>query len=424
MRFLVLNRTPLGGRRFPDWLGDDHEAVLVTDPAAVSQDPDVRRAQLAGYLHSELFEGFHFNPLVEARALDLHRTFGFDRIIALSEFDILRAARLRGLLGAPGQDVTSATAFRDKLTMKRILERAGVPLAPYAPAAHLDDLLTFIRVHDYPVVVKPRRGGGSMDVHVLRGEDDLVALLGADGSLGSDDGAQLLVEKYVEHELFHVDGIVVDGQVRLMWPSSQGETTCLDIREGRVLRSCLLDPDDVLLDPLRSLTRQALDALPSPGTFMFHAEIFRDRDGDLLFNEVASRMGGGMIEQVLESGFGVTLPEVYVRSLAGNKPPSLPDTPLRIAGLSLFPPREGELVSLPGTCPVPGITSYQTHAVPGTRLAPARSSVEKIASVLAAGDTRAETENALTAAATWFESGSVIRDVRPEHREEGRKEEG
>lgn len=264
MRFLVLNRTPLGGRRFPDWLGDDHEAVLVTDPAAVSQDPDVRRAQLAGYLHSELFEGFHFNPLVEARALDLHRTFGFDRIIALSEFDILRAARLRGLLGAPGQDVTSATAFRDKLTMKRILERAGVPLAPYAPAAHLDDLLTFIRVHDYPVVVKPRRGGGSMDVHVLRGEDDLVALLGADGSLGSDDGAQLLVEKYVEHELFHVDGIVVDGQVRLMWPSSQGETTCLDIREGRVLRSCLLDPDDVLLDPLRSLTRQALDALPPP----------------------------------------------------------------------------------------------------------------------------------------------------------------
>ncbi|GFE23065.1 ATP-grasp domain-containing protein [Streptomyces nigrescens] len=409
MRYLVLNRTPLTGRPFPDWLGADHEAVLLTDAAAVSADPDVRSAQLAGYAHVEVIDDFHFNPLVESRALTLHRKGGFDRVIALSEFDILRAARLRELFGVPGQDVASATAFRDKLVMKRILAKAGIPLAPFAPVANLQDLLGFIEQQGFPVVVKPRRGGGSMDVHVLHDPQDVESLLAAHRDLGTDDGAQLLAEKYIEHELVHVDGIVTAGETRLMWPSTQGDSTCLDIKQGQALHSCLLDADDPLLDPVRELTGRALAALPVPDTFMFHAEVFLDAGRRLVFNEVASRMGGGMIEHVLQLGFGVTLPEVYVRSLGGNSPAAVPAVPERIAGLSLFPPRAGTLVAIPDTCPVPGIDTYTRHAAPGTVLEPARLSVEKIGSVLATGRTRGEVETALAEALAWFERSTVIR---------------
>ncbi|MFI9154161.1 hypothetical protein [Streptomyces sp. NPDC053367] len=408
MKFLVLNRTPLSGRRFPEWIGDAHEAVLLTDEAAVSADPETRSEQLAGYTHVEILPDFHFNPLVELHALDLHRKLGFDRVIALSEFDILRAARLRELMGLPGQDVPSAVAFRDKLRMKELLDEAGVPVAPYAPVGHLDDLLGFLDEHGFPVVVKPRRGGGSMGVHVLRDRDDLASLLASHRDLGTDDGAQLLAEQYIEHELFHVDGIVAEGRPLLMWPSTQGDTTCLDIMRGRALHSCLLDPDDPLLEPLLELTRRALAALPSPGTFMFHAEVFRDPAGRLVFNEVASRMGGGMIEHVLQLGFGVTLPEVYVRSLAGHDVPAVPGAPERIAGLSLFPPRPGTLLAVPDTCPVPGISAYHRHAEPGAVLKPAQVSVEKIGSVLATGATRAEVETSLAEALDWFERSTVI----------------
>ncbi|MGV9881756.1 ATP-binding protein [Streptomyces sp. NPDC003006] len=409
MRYLILNRTPLTGRRFPDWLGADHESVLLTDAAAVSSEPQERSAQLAGYAHVEVVDDFHFNPLVESQALTLHQKWGFDRVVALSEFDILRAARLRELFAVPGQDVTSATAFRDKLVMKRILLAAGIPLASYAPVANLANLLGFIEEVGYPVVVKPRRGGGSMDVHVLHDGQDVESLLATHRDLGTDDGAQLLAEQYLEHELLHVDGIVVAGKTRLMWPSTQGDSTCLDIKGGRALHSCLLDEDDPLLEPARDLTRRALAALPTPDTFMFHAEAFRTPDGHLVFNEVASRMGGGMIENVLQLGFGITLPEVYVRSLSSNEPPLIPAVPERIAGLSLFPPRAGTLVEIPAECPIPGIAAYRKHAEPGTVLQLAQLSVEKIGSVLATGGSRNEVETALAAAAAWFERTTVIR---------------
>ncbi|PRH77932.1 hypothetical protein C6N75_17550 [Streptomyces solincola] len=409
MRYLVLNRTPLSVVRFAEWLGPGHEAVLLTDAAAVAADPRERSAQLAGYAHVELLDDFHFNPHVESRALALHRERPFDGVIALSEFDLLRAARLRRLFGAPGQDVASATAFRDKLVMKDVLAAAGVPLAPYAAVSHLSDLLGFVEENGYPVVVKPRSGGGSMDVRVLHGEQDVAALLDAHRDLGTDDGAHLLVEGYVEHELLHVDGIVVDGETRLIWPSTQGDSTCLDIKRGRALHSCLLDADDPLFEPARELTRRALAALPTPDTAMFHAELFLTPDGRLVFNEVASRLGGGMIEDVLRLGFGVFLLEVYVRHLAGNEPPAVPAAPHTIAGLSLFPPRAGALVAIPDACPVPGVTEYRRYAEPGAELGLATLSVDKIGSVLATGASRDKVEAVLAEALAWFEQATVIR---------------
>ncbi|MGW2254615.1 ATP-grasp domain-containing protein [Kitasatospora sp. NPDC001660] len=408
MRFLVLNRTPLSGRRFPDWLGEEHQAVLLTDSAAVSPDEATRRAQLAGYHHVELVDDFSFNPQVELTALDLHRRFGFERVIALSEFDILRAARLRGLFGVPGQDAASATAFRDKLTMKRLLAQAGVPLAPFAPLAHLADLLGFVETHGYPVVVKPRTGGGSMGVRVLHGEDDLAQLAADHRELGTDDGAHLLVERHLEHELFHVDGLIAAGEPKLMWPSSQGTTSCLGIMAGQALHSSLLDGDDPRFTALRELTTRALAALPVPETFMFHAEVFGTAEHGLVFNEVASRMGGGNIEYMLQAGFDVILPEVYVRSLVGNEPPAIPSAPLRSAGLALLPPRPGVLAQIPAQCPVPGIDVYQPAATPGTVLTPATNSVEKIAFLLASGTTRAEVDKALAEATEWFDANTVI----------------
>ena len=409
MRYLILNRTPLSLFRFADWLGAEHEAVLLTDAAALSADPAERAAQLAGYAHVEVVDDFHFNPLVESRALALHREQSFDRVLAVSEFELLRAARLRELFGVPGQDVASATAFRDKLAMKDILSAAGVPVADYAPVANLADLLRFVDRVGYPVVVKPRRGGGSMDVRVVRGPQDVESLLRAHRELGADDGGQLLAERFVEHELLHVDGMVVAGETRLMWASTQGETSCLDIKEGRPLHSCLLDPEDPLLEPARDLTRRALAALPTPETSMFHAEVFLATDGSLVFNEVASRAGGGMIEDMVALAFGPFLPELYVRTLAGNEPPVVPSAPDRIAGLSLFPPRPGTLEAIPDECPVPGIVAYRRYADPGAELELSQMSVGKIGSVLAAGGSRAEVEKALTEAITWFETATVIR---------------
>ncbi|MEU1006899.1 hypothetical protein [Streptomyces sp. NPDC005890] len=415
MRFLVINRTPLDRRRYDLFLGEAHDVVLITDAAAVPADPEERTALLAGYAHVEVVEDFHFNAAVELLALELHQKWDFQRVLASSEFDLLRGARLREAMHIPGHPAEDAAAFRDKFAMKVILRQAGVPVLPFAAVSHATDLLRFVAQHGYPVVVKPRRGGGSMDVEVLRAPDELPGLLARHPDLGTDDGAHLLVETYLEHELFHVDGVLEDGEVRLVWPSSQGDTTCLDIRRGRSIRSTMMDPEDPLTERLREMTVRALQALPAPDSCVFHAEIFRGQDGEtgLVFNEIAARMGGGMIEDMLELGFGVRLPELHLRSLTGNNPPPVPAQPLRMAGLTLFPPRPGTLVQIPDRCPVPGVHVYRRHAEPGTALTDARVSTETIASALVTGESRHEVEGVLAELHDWFHRETVITATAP-----------
>ncbi|MFJ7629787.1 hypothetical protein ACIQZN_25150 [Streptomyces sp. NPDC097595] len=412
MRFLVLNRTPLIQRRYDRFFGDAHEVVLITDAAAVPADAEERDAVLAGYAHVEIVKDFHFNADVELLALELHEKWGFERLIAVSEFDLLRGARLRTFMGIAGQSPHDVTAFRDKFAMKSILQEAGVPVLPFAAVTHATDLLGFVVEHGYPLVVKPRRGGGSMDIEVLRSPDDLPELLARHPELGTDDGGQLLVETYLDHELFHIDGVLRGGEVQLVWPSSQGDTTCLDIRQGRSIRSALMDPEDPLAEPLREMTLKALAALPAPDDCVFHAEVFRDQGGKagLVFNEIAARMGGGLIEEMIELGFGVRLPEFHIRSLSANNPPLLPERPLRMAGLMLFPPRPGTLVDVPDRCPVPGVSAYNQHAKPGTVLTGALLSTEKIASVLVTGTSRQDVERILAEVHDWFHEHTVIAD--------------
>jgi len=177
---------------------------------------------------------------------------------------------------------------------------------------------------------------------------------------------------------------------------------------GSPLRSCLLDANDPLLEPLRDMTMRALQALPTPATSLFHAEIFDTAEHGLVFNEVGCRMGGGRIEEMVALGFGTCLPEAYVKALTGVRLPDLPVLPNRIAGLTLFPPRPGHLAAIPDTCPITGVVDYTVRAEVGTRLRTARLSVESIASALAIGTTRTEVSKVLDDLAEWFDRETRI----------------
>ena len=400
MNVLVLNNYRLSTLPYPEWL--DAEVTLVTDASCLEAGP--------GYADVVSFEDYTGNPLIEYEVVRLHEKHGFDRLIAMSELDLLRAARLRERLGIPGQDVAGATAFRDKVTMKRALRAGGVPITPFAPVEHATDLVGFAREHGFPLVLKPRRGAGSMGVHVLGDEDALVELLRATPALGGDERPRLIAEKYVPHQLFHVDGVVIGGEVRLIWPSRM--TSCLGHLDGDPLVTALLDADDPLVGPLCELTRRALAALPTPATTMFHAEVFQRPDGELVFNEIACRAGGGEVAGVLLLGFGHDIVELYVRAaLTDRLDADLPEKPLRGAGFVIVPPRPGVLAAAPADCPVPGVAEYRLGRAVGDTMTAAAHSVDELALFTATGSSSAEVTATLTTAAKWFSDACVIDPV-------------
>lgn len=406
MKTLILNRFDLSGVRYPDRAGPRNELVLVTDERAMDPDPQIRHSQLEGYHETYAFHDYDDSPEVEDFCLTRFQRGEFDRLLAMSEIDILRAARIREHLGIPGQSVESAAAFRDKLTMKDLWRARGLPVADHASAPNVSAIRAFSERIGRPFVIKPRRQAGSVGVTVIRSEDDLDAFIASTPELRGFDDSSLMCEEYIEHQLIHCDGIISDG--RLAWSWTSRMTSTLGHHEGDPLRSVMLSRSDPLLHEVTDLVRAALECMPVPQFSLFQAEIFVNPSKGLALNEIASRMGGGKINTMLKSAFGHWTLDWHLRT-ALDRPQPLPKiTPERLAGFTLIRPRPGIFGGAPDTCPVAGVDQYQVNHRKGDRLGNPRTSIDFLASFVVVGDGADDVNARLDACEAWFAGNSIL----------------
>jgi biotin carboxylase len=402
-RILVLNRFDLSSALYSQWAPSDAEIHLVTAEACLSDATD-----LSGYAGVHAIERYGETAYVEYVADQLQRQNSFDRVVAASEYDLLRAARLSERWKLPGRPLDETLRYRDKARMKAALDASSVPVTRWATVDYPTSLLDAARSLGFPVVVKPRRGAASRGVHVLADEADLRAFLLRSAVFSGDRPADLLLERYVDGAFYHVDGYVRDGAMMLCWPSRT--TPNLALANGQPLVSTMLEPGDARLPGLVEITAQALRALGISEAGLFHAEVFDSPRNGLLVNEIGARLGGGRIEEVLRRAFGVDPLEWYIRTLFGNvtasTQPSL--TPRVQAGYAKAAVRPGQVRSVAQRCPVPGVVSYYPQVAVGDRLAPPGSSDDHIAAWVAAAPTRAAVRDALETAVEWSNDAITI----------------
>ncbi|KVT70098.1 hypothetical protein WK56_19395 [Burkholderia ubonensis] len=321
--------------------------------------------------------------VVELTALEWAATRPFSRILAHSEYDLLRAARLREHFGLPGQGVESALAYRDKVIMKEYLKRAGIPIAQFRRVLSPVDLFEFVEEHGYPVVVKPVDSSGSHGVFVVRDRAELqrVATITAH--------SQQIVESFIDGEMYHVNGIITSDGADFLVPCGY-INGALDYQTGRLFGSRTIDPGTPLAQRLMAFARRAIDALPPADPLAFHAEIFVTSDGGLFLCEVAARTPGCLVSELTERSYGINLHREWARAQAG--------LPLRLSAArqsgvvaaSLRVPRKaGRLVKLPADTPFPWVSTLYSSGNVGAVYEPATTYTDDVLVAMVTADSDA-----------------------------------
>lgn len=386
---------------YSEWLTGLDEDLFVLAPTGAPPP--------GSYAEVRTFDDYEVNPSVQDAARELFDRDGYRVIVAKAECDLVRAGELRDALGLPGQSHASAVAYRDKTVMKGFVRHAGMVTPRFRALARPDDLRGFVAEHGCPVVVKPVDGSGSIGVRVLHGAEDVRRFLAAGLPAGFE------VEELVRGALFHVDGLVLDGETTAVVASRcvppEGSVV---IKSDRPHGSHLLDPASDLAGRLCDLARRIVAALPSPDTFSFHAEVFHTPEDELVFCEVASRTGGAMISDMLRLGRGLDLDRAWVQAQCGLTPDAGAlgagsDGDGGLTGRILFPRLRGTLRSLPAAAP-PWVERYKRAAHPGDRfVGPSyreRKVGDFVAGCIVRGRTEAEVRDHLDATAEWFASGA------------------
>lgn len=396
---LALVRTSLADTPVWEWLEPGTRLRIITHSAALDTPvPEhVQVITVADYDHS---------AQVELAALRAHRTRLLTHLQIISEWDVLRAARLRERLSLPGQHYASANAFRDKALMKELWHAHGVPAAPHARIEVPSDLTAFADRVGYPVVVKPRRAAGSLGVAVLHTPHQVRSWLAQHWRIRDGDFSPWLAEAFIDGQLIQVDGVYDDGQARIAWPTAIGSLLSWQQDGAAPVHAVMLDPEDATVEAAQALVRRALAALPAPAFTAFHAELWVT-DRGLLMNEIGARVGGAGTARMIEASFGANLHRlalrgaVYPGSLADEQ---LPTRPRASAGFAMVPRRAGRVTRVeprPADLHRPWLAYCSIRVAAGETSPPAHNSVDAAAHFVAVGQHGRQVAERLTRATDW-----------------------
>ncbi|HKD86237.1 MAG TPA: ATP-grasp domain-containing protein [Terriglobales bacterium] len=251
------------------------------------------------------------------------RNENIDRIVALDDFDVEKAAALREHLRTPGMGDTTARYFRDKLAMRAKARDEGLPVPEFIHVLNYARLREFMERVPPPWVLKPRTMAGSMGIKKVKSADEFWAAL----ELLGDKQSFYLLEQYVPGDIYHVDAIFYENELLFAIASRYGRPPMDVSHEGDIFTTRTLPLESAEARPLIDLNRKVMKAFGMVRG-VSHSEFIQGRDGKLYFLETSARVGGAHIVDLVQTATGINLWAEWAKlEIAGGKAPYKPPAP-------------------------------------------------------------------------------------------------
>ena len=238
-----------------------------------------------------------------------------DRIVALEEFDVVIAALAREHLCLPGLSSSRAKTFRDKPSMSIKARDAGLRVPDFVPAINQDEISEYLDRVPPPWVLKPRSDVSAIGIRRLESATEVWSVIEELNRRESlrERASYHLISRFVPGEVFHVDSLVHQERVVFAGVNKYGRPPLQVAHGGGAYISQTVGHNSSEKRKLLEINRRLIKAmgLDSGAT---HAEFIQsEADGEFYFLEIASRVGGAYIADVLEAASGINLWREWAR---------------------------------------------------------------------------------------------------------------
>ncbi len=340
------------------------------------------------------------DPQQIARVLEPHVDV-IAGVFSTSEYYIGIAAEIASRFGLPGADPEAISICRDKGRLYHRLRNAGIGTTDTVVVASLGLLRELAGSLDYPVVIKPATGSGSVGVRLIHAADELLEHGGRilrthRNERGLPVEPRLLVQAYVDGPEFSVEVIGLgptQGYAVLGVTAKRLGPLPHFVEYGHDFPAKL---DVRWREALIADTLKALDVVGhrfGPA----HVEC-RVSHGRTMVIEINPRLAGGMIPYAIECATGIDVLGAIVDLHVGVTPEVSPARSGHAAIRFILPPRSGRLRQLTwsaaGVCPEVRMT-FMPLCENGQNIDLQGDFRDRIGVVIAAGDDLTQLAQAL-----------------------------
>lgn len=231
------------------------------------------------------------------------RSENIDRIVALDDYDVEKAAIIREHLRIPGMGKTRAHYFRDKLAMRIEAHDAGIAVPEFIGVFNYKQMEDFAKRVSPPWLIKPRSKASALGIKKIHNIEELWSTLDQIG----DEQSFYVLEKFEPGDVYHVDALSFDNKVVFARAHKYLNPPMEVAHEGRVFRSITVEYDSEEEKNLLDMNEKVLKAFGLKHGAS-HTEFIRShKDGKYYFLETSARVGGANIVELVEASSGINL---------------------------------------------------------------------------------------------------------------------
>jgi biotin carboxylase len=238
-----------------------------------------------------------------------------DRVVALEEFDVVTAALMREHLCLPGLSSSKAKVFRDKLSMAVYSQRGGIDVPEFVPLLNPEEVKEFMQRVPGPWVVKPRSDVSAIGIRKVEEPAEVWRLMDEMNERENlrERASYYVLARFIPGEVFHVDSVVSDGKVVFVGVNQYGKPPMQVAHHGGAYISRTVARGSADEKALLTVNKRLIKALGLERGAT-HAEFIKSTDdGKFYFLEIAARVGGAYIADVLEAASGVNIWREWAR---------------------------------------------------------------------------------------------------------------
>lgn len=307
---VVLSNHPHGLQLQYDQIAEPERFRLhvITSEAGVARMRPSDRASLAGLYVTRDFSLASLTAIIDEKVAPS----GALEFVTNNESVVSVCGKLRVYYGIGDKDYE---CFCNKEVMKACFSGADVRFPEYtvfdkrryaaAGALYLDELLGMLRL---PLFVKPLNGAGSVGTGKLETREDLCQW----ANTALDTPYEFEVDKFIDGTLFHCETLLKNGKI-LFTQVCEYSRPCFDFTLGAPLGSITLPNDHPDAIRLKAFALQVHPHLAAGISGVTHLEVFKDRQAELFFVEIAYRTPGVLASEMYQHRLGLSLPECHIR---------------------------------------------------------------------------------------------------------------
>jgi biotin carboxylase len=274
----------------------------------VDRDPDAPGLQIADLAEAVDFTDVDAVTKVARRnAVDGALTVSADRAVPV-------VAAVTERLGLPSIGVDVAHRMRNKIVMRRALAEEGIPQPPFAAVRSLTEGRLALKTVGLPAVLKPADSGGQRGVFRIGSADDLDAHLHA--ALAESAEQECILEGFVDGT--EMNGIIIarGGRAEVLTLSDRLRPPGIGFGVGWIhVYPATAYGDQLALS--ERVAERAVEVLGLRDGIAF-PQLIASSDGTVAIVEVAARIPGGQMADLVRHATGVDLVEVALRFALGE----------------------------------------------------------------------------------------------------------